>query len=106
MPELLPDRIRNLEHLEELLSEPTPYVVETMRRLDGNIIVLGVGGKMGPSLARMAKRASESAGLARRVFGVSRFSSPHLADQLRHWNIEPVACDLLDRAQIEKLPDA
>jgi len=54
----LPDRIDNVEHLEELLSEPTPGVVETMARLDGDLILLGVGGKMGPTLARMARRAS------------------------------------------------
>jgi dTDP-4-dehydrorhamnose reductase len=102
----LPDRIRDVDHLEELLSEPTPQVVETMRRLTGDIVVLGVGGKMGPSLARIAKRASEAAGLARRVFGVSRFSSADLPDQLREWGVEPVTCDLLDRGQLARLPDA
>ena len=105
-PATLPDRIRDVEHLEELLSEPTPLVVETMRRLQGDIVVLGVGGKMGPSLARMARGASEAAGARRRVIGVSRFSSPDLPEQLRRWDIEPIACDLLDRAQIAKLPDA
>jgi nucleoside-diphosphate-sugar epimerase len=104
MPQL-PDRIRDVEHLEELLSEPPAYVVDAMRRLQGDIVILGVGGKMGPSLARMAKRASEAAGLARRVFGVSRFSNSELPEQLKQWGIEPVACDLLDRAQLAKLPD-
>ena len=102
----LPDRVRDLEHLDELLSEPTPGVVEAMRRLQGDIVVLGVGGKMGPSLARMAKRASEAAGVRRRVFGVSRFSSADLPGQLQRWGVEPVTCDLLDRAQLAKLPDA
>jgi nucleoside-diphosphate-sugar epimerase len=102
----LPDKIVDVEHLEDLLSEPTPLVIDVMRRLKGDIVVLGVGGKMGPSLARMIKRADLAAGLARRVFGVSRFSSPALPDQLRARDIEPVACDLLDRAQIAKLPDA
>ena len=98
--------IRDVEHLEDFLSEPTGAVVETMRRLDGDILVLGVGGKMGPSLARMAKRASSAAGVNRRVLGVSRFSSPNLPEQLKHWGIEPITCDLLDRAQLAKLPDA
>jgi nucleoside-diphosphate-sugar epimerase len=102
----LPDRIRDIEHLEEMLSDPPPYVVETMRRLQGDVVVLGVGGKMGPSLARMAKRASEAAGLGRRVFGVSRFSNAELPEQLKRWGIQPIACDLLDRAQLAKLPDA
>jgi hypothetical protein len=102
----LPDRVRDVEQLEDLLSEPAPLVVNAMRRLQGDIVVLGVGGKMGPSLARMAKRASEAAGLARRVFGVSRFSSADLPDQLRTWGVEPITCDLLDRDQLAKLPDA
>jgi nucleoside-diphosphate-sugar epimerase len=106
IPPQLPDRIRDVDHLEDLLSEPTPLVVDVMRRLKGDVVVLGVGGKMGPSLARMAKRASETAGLARRVFGVSRFSDPALPEQLKRCGIEPIACDLLDRAQLAKLPDA
>ncbi len=62
MPELLPETIEDVEQLEELLSRPTPEVVEAMARLDGDLIVLGVGGKIGPSLARMARRASDAAG--------------------------------------------
>jgi dTDP-4-dehydrorhamnose reductase len=102
----LADRIRDLDHLEDLLSEPTPGVVEAMRRLEGDVVVLGVGGKMGPSLARMAKRASDLAGVKRRVIGVSRFSSPDLPEQLQRWGVEPVTCDLLDREQLARLPDA
>ena len=101
-----PDRVRDVDHLEDLLSDPTPGVVDTMRRLEGDIVILGVGGKMGPSLARMARRASEAAGVRRRVFGVSRFSSADLPDQLKQWGVEPVTCDLLDRGQLAKLPDA
>ena len=70
--------IRDVIELEELLSEPTDGVVRTLAALDGDILVLGAGGKMGPTLARMAKRASEAAGVKRRVIGVSRFSSPAL----------------------------
>ena len=99
------DRIRDLDHLEDLLSDPSPGVIETMRRLDGDILVLGVGGKMGPSLARMAKRASDAAGVKRRVVGVSRFSSPALPRQLNGWGVETIACDLLDEDELNKLPD-
>ena len=102
----LPDRVRDTDHLEDLLSDPSPGVVEAMRRLDGDVLVLGVGGKMGPSLARMAKRASETAGVKRRVVGVSRFSSPELPGQLQRWRVETVSCDLLDPAQLANLPDA
>jgi nucleoside-diphosphate-sugar epimerase len=97
--------IRDVEHLEDLLSEPTDYVVEVMRRLDGDVLVLGVGGKMGPSLARMAKRASEAAGRGRRVFGASRFSPPDLPEHLKRWSVEPITCDLLNRADLSRLPD-
>ncbi len=101
----IPDRVRDLDHLEDLLSEPTPGVVDTMRRLDGDVIVLGVGGKMGPSLARMAKRASDAAGARRRVIGVSRFSSPDLPRQLNGWGVETIAGDLLEQADLDRLPD-
>src|SRR5438128_2318960 len=101
----LPDRIRDSDHLEELLSEPTAGAIEAMRRLQGDIILLGVGGKMGPSLARMAKRASELAGVKRRVIGVSRFSSPLLPQQFNAWGVETITADLLDPAALASLPD-
>src|SRR4051812_1705906 len=101
----LPERIRDLDHLEELLSDPTPGAVETMGRLEGDIILLGVGGKMGPSLARMAKRASDAAGAKRRVIGVSRFSSPDLPKQLNASGIETITADLLDPASLASLPE-
>ena len=70
--------VRDIEELDELLSEPTDAVIGTLAALDDDIVILGVGGKMGPTLARMAKRASEIAGVSRRVIGVSRFSSSEL----------------------------
>ncbi len=98
--------IRDLEQLEELLSRPTPELVTMMRRLDGDLIILGVGGKTGPSLARMARRATDAAGVRRRILGVSRFSRPELPQQLNAWGIETISCDLLNRAELAKLPDA
>jgi hypothetical protein len=68
--------IQSSEQLEDLLSEPTEAVVEMMRRVEGDIILLGAGGKIGPSLSRMAKRASDLAGTKRRIIAVSRFSAP------------------------------
>lgn len=97
--------IKNTEELEEVLSRPTPGVVETMKALEGDVIVLGVGGKMGPTLARMAKRASEQAGVRRKIIGVSRFSTPRLAERLQSWGIETHSCDLLDRQGLGRLPD-
>lgn len=101
-----PTSIQDLAQLEDLLSEPTEGVLRTLGTLDGDILILGVAGKMGPTLARMAKRASQTAGVKRRVIGASRFSSPSLENQLQSWGVETVRCDLLDPASLAKLPDA
>ncbi len=98
--------IQTVAQLETLLSEPTPAVVEMMRRVEGDMIFLGVGGKIGPSLARMAKRASDLAGKPRRIFGVSRFSSGSEESELRSHGIETVRCDLLDEKGVAALPAA
>lgn len=98
--------IATTEELETVLSEPDAALVETMRALEGDIIVLGVGGKMGPTLARMARRACDAAGGTRRVIGVSRFSSGTERDKLEAHGVETVACDLLDEAAVARLPDA
>ena len=98
--------VRSIEELDELLSEPTEAATDTLGALDGDIVILGVGGKMGPTLARMAKRASEIAGVSRRVIGVSRFSSPRLESQLQAQGVETVRGDLLDPKSLSALPDA
>jgi nucleoside-diphosphate-sugar epimerase len=95
----------NLQELEDALSEPSYNVAQAMSRLKGDIMVLGVAGKMGPSLARMAKRASEAAGVTRRVIGVSRFTSTEQRQELEKAGIETIACDLLNTVDLEKLPD-
>ncbi len=95
-----------IEELDDLLSQPDDRIVQTMREIDGDIVVLGVGGKMGPTFARMIKLASDRSGTTRRIIGVSRFSSKRMRDQLECWGIETIACDLLDSEAIEQLPDA
>ena len=92
--------------LEELLSRPPAPVVAAMRELEGDLIILGAGGKMGPSLARMARRASDAAGVSRRVIAVARFSVPAVRTMLADAQVETMVCDLLDRAQVTRLPDA
>ncbi len=92
--------------LEDWLSQPTDAAVEACRRLEGDILLLGVGGKMGLSLARMVRRASDLAGVQRRVIGVSRFSSARAAESLREAGVEAIACDLSDREAVRRLPDA
>jgi hypothetical protein len=74
--------------------------------LEGDLILLGVGGKIGPSLARMARRASDAAGVRRRIIGVARFTTPGLQQQLQSQGIDTIRCELLDRNQLAALPDA
>jgi nucleoside-diphosphate-sugar epimerase len=99
-----PERFESVEELEDFMTTPSQALVEDLRRLEGDILVLGVGGKMGPTLARLAKRAAPD----KRVVGVARFSEPGLQDKLNAWGIETIECDLLDRdgvAAIPKLPN-
>src|SRR5262245_53358711 len=103
MPE---EHIDSVEQLDALLSEPTPGVIEALSKLPGDIVILGVGGKMGPTLARMAVRASQEAGAKRRIIGVARFSNPEVPAWLQKHGVEPVTCDLLDPKQLSRLPDA
>lgn len=100
----LPDVVRDEAQLEELLSRPSAADVDFARTLTGDVIVLGAGGKMGPSLARRVRRALDSAGVSQRVLAVARFSEPGLADALAADGIEPIACDLLDPTPVARLP--
>ncbi|MBN2326102.1 MAG: NAD(P)-dependent oxidoreductase [Candidatus Omnitrophica bacterium] len=98
--------MRNEDELDYFLSTPTPGAKEAVSRLKGDLLLLGVGGKMGPTLARMAKRAAEEVNPSLRVIGASRFSQPALKDRLQSWGVETISCDLLARDALEKLPDA
>lgn len=96
----------DVPQLEDALSRPTASLVETFASIEGDILFLGAGGKMGPTMARMARRASDLAGTERRIIGVSRFSDPALPERLQSWNVEPVSCDLTDENAVNELPDA
>ena len=106
MTSALPPSIADAQQLDALLSEPPRYVVDAMRNLDGDVLVLGVAGKMGPTLAMMAQRASAAAGTRRRVIGVARFSDPSQQQSLEAAGIETLRCDLLNEDEIQRLPDA
>ena len=101
-----PTSIADDDQLDDLLSAPTPDAIDTMRALQGDVVVLGVAGKMGPTLARMVRRASEAAGTSRRVIGVSRFSEEGQEAALQAHGVETVRCDLLDEGAVAALPDA
>jgi nucleoside-diphosphate-sugar epimerase len=97
----------DVEALEDHLSRPTPAVVETFQRLEGNVVILGAGGKMGPTLARMVRRGLDACGgQARRVVAVSRFSDRRAAEALERHGVRTMACDLMDEAAVRNLPDA
>lgn len=98
----LPSRFETVEAVEDFMTTPSDALVADLARTPGDIIVLGVGGKMGPTLARLAKRAAP----AKRVTGVARFSEPGVREALLEADVEPIPADLLDRAELEKLPKA
>ena len=97
--------ISGVDELELALSEPSDELVESMSQLNGDVLILGAGGKMGPSLARMARRALDVAGSPRRVLAVSRFSNPRDYARFQSWGVEPLRGDLLDASFVRSLPD-
>ena len=95
----------NIEITYKKLLEPSQKLIEDVSRLEGDIIILGVGGKMGPDLARLAKQAVDKAGIKKRIIGVARFSEPGLQQQLNKEGIETISADLLNDQQLQALPD-
>ncbi len=94
------------KELEELLSTPSPALIEDLGRWDGDLVLLGAGGKMGPSLARLARRAVLAGGLDKRVFAVSRFGDGQVARRLEADGIDVIRADVTDEEQLAGLPDA
>ena len=97
--------MKNIETVYKKLLEPSQKLIEDVARLEGDIIILGVGGKMGPDLARLAKQAVDKAGIKKRIIGVARFSEPSLKEQLNQQGIETITADLLNDEQLQLLPD-
>jgi nucleoside-diphosphate-sugar epimerase len=96
----LPDRFESVAALEEFMTAPTPELAADLAKVPGDILILGVAGKMGPTLARLARRAAPD----RRIVGVARFSDPSARAALEAAGVETVACDLLDRRAVAALP--
>ncbi len=103
---LYPDIIESEEQLEDALTIPGPELVASMARLEGDILILGVAGKMGPTLARLARRAIDAADTKAKVIGVARFSQAEVRDQLEAVGVQTVPADLLDEDALTALPDA
>jgi nucleoside-diphosphate-sugar epimerase len=102
----LPGTIADVGQLDELLSEPTPQAVRTLAEIDGDIILLGAGGKMGPTLARMLRRTADAANSPRRITAVSRFSSDEAAQAVESAGVSIIRGDLLDENFVATLPQA
>jgi nucleoside-diphosphate-sugar epimerase len=93
--------IASEEQLEDVLSQPSAADRDALAGLEGDLLILGVAGKMGPSLAHRARRAAPQ----KRIIGVARFSNPAVREQLACWGIETIAADLLEAGALARLPD-
>ena len=98
--------ITTTDQLEETLSRPSKHDVEAMGRMEGDLLILGAAGKMGPSLALRAKRAIDEAGSPNRVMAVSRFGDANVRKGLEEAGIHAIPADLMDRAAVQRLPYA
>jgi hypothetical protein len=98
----LPETIADIAALDDLLCRPSQALIDDLTKVDGDIMILGVAGKMGPTLAGLAKAALPG----RRIIGVARFSDPSMKDWLEARGIETINCDLLDESALRSLPEA
>lgn len=96
--------MKNSETLYQALIAPSGDLISDIKKLDGDVMILGVGGKMGPALARLTRQAIDQAGIRKKVFAVARFSEPGLQDALSQEGIDTIAADLLNDDQLAGLP--
>ncbi len=99
-----PEKISDESQLEELLSRPSREAVELFSTIDGDILILGIAGKIGPGLARMIQRACKEAGVEKKIIGVSQFRDPEARRQIEEAGIETIRGSLLDPGFIKSLP--
>lgn len=93
------------EKLNEMLTTPTQSLIDDIAKIKGDIMVLGAGGKMGPTLCILAKNAIKSAKISKRVIAVSRFSDEEVVNFLHENGVETISCDLLDNDSLDSLPE-
>jgi len=98
---VFPERFETEQALDDYLAIPSRELIDDLGRLDGDLMILGVGGKMGPTMARLARNALPA---DRRVIAVARFSDPEVHQMLEAHGVETIACDLLDAQALAKLP--
>jgi nucleoside-diphosphate-sugar epimerase len=97
--------MKTIEELEGRMTEPSDELIRDIKELDGDILLLGIGGKMGPTLGKLAVNAVKEAGVNKRIIGASRLSDPNMRQDLENAGIETIAVDLLNDAELQKLPD-
>ncbi len=106
MTEKLPEIIENEEDLDEVLTRPRPLLVEFIKTLHSPLLLLGAGGKMGPSLAVLARRAAQMAGHRLEIVAASRFSNATTRKWLEDHEIKTISCNLLEPDGLQQIPDA
>lgn len=97
--------MNTIAELEDRLSTPSDRLIQDIKKIEGDILILGVGGKMGPSLAKLASRAFSECGSSQKVIGVSRFSDQQLKGELQDFGIETIEADLLKESELKALPE-
>jgi nucleoside-diphosphate-sugar epimerase len=97
--------MKTIEELEARMTKPSAKLVQDIQGLDGDILLLGIGGKMGPTLGKLAVNAVKEAGVKKRIIGASRLSDPSMREDLENVGIETIAVDLLNDAELQKLPE-
>ncbi|SMO62348.1 NAD-dependent epimerase/dehydratase family protein [Fodinibius sediminis] len=97
--------MKSVEELKDQLSSPSERLLKDIPKIDGDILILGVGGKMGPSMARLAVRAFKKSGSSQKVIGVSRFSDEGLREELEASGVKTIAADLLKEKELQSLPE-
>ena len=102
----LPLEIKSEEELEDVLTQPAPALVQFISKVTSPLVILGAGGKMGPTLAALAKRAADQARHNLDVIAVSRFSNPECKDWLEKRGVITHSADLLNRSDVDHLPDS
>ena len=104
--EQLPEQIKSDSQLDEIMTRPSPGLVEWIRTLEGPLVIVGAAGKMGPSLSVQVKRAADTANPSLKIIAVSRFSDQTVREWIEEHGIQTFACDLLQRESLAGLPDA
>ena len=100
----VPERFANVCELESFIATPSEELIAMMKRLDGDIMILGVAGKMGVTMAMLAANAIKAAGVEKSVYGVARFSDAEAQAKLEACGVKTITCDLMDQAQVSSLP--